>query len=80
MLTDSRVLVEKHRPLPALICEQRKAEKKLVTEADIVKANIAGFGDSIGAITNRITAMYDVQTQFTPDSREHQVLEYRIMC
>lgn len=51
-----------------------------VTEDDLVRANIASFGDDIGRTTNYITSMYDVQASFDPESREYKELEYRIMC
>lgn len=78
-LTDNWVLVENIRPLPALMCAQRKARKCIPTEDDLVQANIDSFGDDIGKTTNRITSMYDVQSQFPEDSEEYKVLEYRIM-
>lgn len=80
MLTDNRVLVDYHRPLPTLMCIQRRAEKKLVTEDDIVAANIASFGDDIGKTTNWITSMFEVRSKFDKDSEEYKVLSYRINC
>ena len=80
MLTDNRVLVENLRELPALMCVQRKANKKIVTEEDAIEANIASFGDDIGKITNRITSMFEVQSKYTPDSAEYLELDYRIKC
>lgn len=80
MLTDNRVLVECHNRLPAIMCVQRKAEKKIITEADAVAANIASFGDDIGKTTNWITSMFEVQSHFDVDSEEYKVLDYRIKC
>ena len=80
MLTDNPVLVRKHEPLPVLMCMQRKAEKKVVSEEDLIASNIASFGDEIGKITNRITAMYEVQSRFAPGTREYEELQYRINC
>lgn len=80
MLTDNKVLVERMRELPALMCIQRKAEKKIVTEQDAIRSNIDSFGDDIGKTTNWITSMFDVQAQFPKDSREYKELDYRIMC
>lgn len=79
MLTDNHILVDYHRPLPTLMCVQRRAEKKLVTDDDIVAANIASFGDDIGKTTNWITSMFEVQSKFDKDSEEYRALEYRIM-
>lgn len=80
MLTDNPVLLRRHKRLPTITCVQHKAEKKVVTDADAVAANINSFGDDIGKITNRITAMYDVRSRFTPGSPEYEELEYRIRC
>ena len=79
-LTDNRVLVSKHVKLPALMCAQRRAEKVVVTEEDLVKANYASFGDEIGKITNRITTMFEVQSHLDVGSIEYKTLEYRIKC
>lgn len=80
LLTDNQVLVNKLRPLPALMCVQRKAKKRIVTEEDAIRANINSFGDDIGKITNRITAMFEVQSKFKPGSPEYEELDYRIKC
>jgi len=80
MLTDNRVLVDNLRTLPALMCVQRKAKKKVVSEDDFIRANIASFGDDIGKITNRITSMFEVQARFPKDSEEYRTLDYRIKC
>lgn len=80
LLTDNRVLVDNLRPLPALMCVQRKAKKRVVTEEDAIRANINSFGDDIGKITNRITSMFEVQSRFKPGSPEYEELDYRIKC
>lgn len=80
MLTDNHVLVNNLRELPALMCVQRKAKKKIVTEADLIQANIDSFGDEIGKTTNWITSMFDVQARFDKDSEEYKELDYRIKC
>lgn len=79
MLTDNRVLVDNLKELPAIMCVQRRAKKKIVSEADAVAANIASFGDEIGKTTNWITSMFEVQSRFDKDSKEYKTLEYRIM-
>lgn len=80
MLTDNRVLVDNLRPLPALMCVQRKAKKKIVQEEDFIRANINSFGDDIGKTTNRITSMFEVQARYPKDSEEYRILDYRIKC
>lgn len=80
MLTDNKVLVDKLKVLPALMCVQRKAKKKIVSEEDSIQANIDSFGDDIGKTTNWITSMFDVQAQFQKGSKEYEELDYRIKC
>lgn len=62
------------------MCAQRKAQKCIPTEDDIIKSNIASFGDDIGKITNRITSMYDVISMYEPGMPEYEALDYRIQC
>ena len=78
LLTDNRVLVDNLRELPAIMCVQRKAEKKIPTEEDVITSNMNSFGDEIGKITNRITSMFEVQSHYEPGSREYEILDYRI--
>ena len=80
MLTDNRILVEKLRPLPALMCAQRKAAKRISTEDDFVRSNIESFGNDIGQTTNWVTSMFEVRSRFSPDSDEYETLSYRIRC
>ena len=80
MLTDNSVLVRRLRPLPALMCVQRKAERRVATEEDLVRSNISSFGDDIGKTTNWITSMFDVRARFDKDTAEYKELDYRIKC
>ena len=80
MLTDNEVLVGKLVELPALMCVQRKAAKRVSTEADFIKSNIDSFGNDIGQTTNWITSMLEVRAGFEPGSKEYEMLTYRIQC
>lgn len=80
MLTDNNVLVNKLEPLPALMCAQRKAEKKISTDEDFVRSNIESFGNEIGQTTNWITSMFEVRSHYDKDSDEYKILSYRIRC
>ena len=80
MLTDNKVLVSNHKKMPVIMCVQRKAEKMIPTEADIISSNIASFGNEIGQITNRVTSMFEVKSKFKPEDPEYKALEYRIRC
>ena len=78
--TNNNVLLRCYKPLPAINCIQHKAEKKIITEENIIQSNFNGFGNSVGSITNRATAMFSVQSNFDVHSKEYKELEYRILC
>ena len=80
MLTDNNVLVNKLQPLPALMCAQRKAAKRVSTDEDFIRSNIESFGNDIGQTTNWITSMFEVRSKFDIGSAEYNTLSYRIRC
>lgn len=80
LTTDNRILIDKYRKPKAINCIQKKAEKVKITEESLITSNKNGFGNNVGTITNRITSMFSVQSQFDKDSDEFKELEYRIMC
>ncbi len=78
--TNFDTIIKNTRRLPAIICVQRKAKKKKISNSCLEKANKNSFGDDIGRITNHVTAMFDVQSMFEKNSAEYKELEYRIKC
>ena len=78
--TNNKVILDNTRDLKAIICEQKSVPKVEVKEALLKKANKCGFGDDIGAITNRVTAMFDVLANLEKDSLEYKELSKRIIC
>ncbi|MFA6832165.1 MAG: hypothetical protein WCR36_07840, partial [Bacteroidaceae bacterium] len=78
--TNNEILLKNTRNLPAIFCIQRKAAKKIPNEDDLIQSNIDSFGNDIGSITNKVTAMFEVASRFDRDSPEYKVLQYRIMC
>lgn len=80
MLTDNRVLVDKLKVQPALMCAQRRAAKCIPSEEDFIQSNIDSFGNEIGQTTNYITSMYEVRARFEPNTEEYEALSYRIKC
>lgn len=78
--TDNPVLIRNTKNLRTIMCMQQKVAKCVVTEGDIIKANTIAFNDDIGKVTNNVTAMFERQAGFPPDSKEYKELEYRIMC
>lgn len=80
LLTDNPVLVRNIKRQPALMCAQRKAEKRVSSEEDFIRSNIESFGNDIGQTTNWITSMFEVRSHFKPESKEYKTLSYRIRC
>jgi hypothetical protein len=80
LCTDNSTILQSVDELDAIICKQKTADKKVITEFDLIKSNKDSFGDEIGSITNRITTMFDVQSRFDKDSDEYKELDYRIKC
>ncbi len=79
-LTNNKVLLKNHRTLPAVMCVQNKGDKTKITEKKLIKSNYKTFGNKVGVITNYVTSMKEVQSQFSKDSEEYQILEYRMRC
>ena len=78
MCTDNPVILRCYKKQPTIICMQRKADKKVPTEADIVAANKLAFNDEIGIVTNHATSMIERRAAYDPGSKEYIVLDYRI--
>lgn len=76
--TNNRILLDTFEYKMTLMCVQSKTAKKVPTEEDYVSSEIAGFGDSIGSITNRATNMISLREKFDIDSEEYKLLSYRI--
>lgn len=80
LTTDNKILLDKWRNEPAILCVQKKGQKSVITLENLAKSNKSGFGDAIGAVTNRITAMYDIMSSFPINSEQYNILGYRIRC
>lgn len=88
--TNNKILVERHRELPALDCQQRKAPKMVLSmntekdkqqsESAIAASNKRSFKNSVGSITNIGTSMLNLQSKFPEHSKEWDMLEYRVIC
>lgn len=78
--TNHPLLLAKTKNSKTIVCLQKKAEKKIPTETDLIESNKIAFNDDIGSITNRVTAMFELQAGFSPGSAEYKELDYRIMC
>ena len=80
MSTDNPIIVRRTKNSPTIICLQKKAEKKVPTEEDIIASNKLAFNDDIGVVTNHVTSMIEVQSGYEPCTPEYETLAYRIMC
>ena len=80
MDTDNPIIVKNTLNSPTIMCVQRKADKKVATEDDIIQANKLAFNDDIGVVTNHATSMIEVQSGFQKGTPEYETLAYRIMC
>lgn len=78
--TDNKIIARHTLNSMTIECMQRKAEKTIPTEKDLIKANKLAFGDEIGTTTNRITSMVERQSVFSKNSEEYKMLDYRIKC
>ena len=76
--TNNKVLLDSFEYKDTLMCIQDSMAKKVPTEADYIKSDINGFGDSIGSVTNKATNMISLREKFAPDSEEYKELTYRI--
>ena len=80
MTTDNPVILRNTIKTPTIVCVQRKAEKKVVEESDIIESNKLAFNDEIGIVTNYVTSMFEVQAGYEEGTDEYEELAYRILC
>ena len=78
--TNNKVLLDRHVQMPAIICIQRNVDKIIPLEEDMIKMEKNAMGNKVGTITNRVTAMMEVQSRFEKGSPEYEVLSKRIAC
>ena len=60
--------------MPAINCIQHNAKKQIISEENVIESNFNGFGNNVGSITNRATAMFSVQAKFDKNSKEYKEL------
>lgn len=58
--------------------EPQKAEKRKVDSRKLYQTDILAFDPLIGMITNVSTTLYEIQSQFLPDSEEYKECENRL--
>lgn len=78
--TNNPIILNNTKDMLPIICEQRSVKKVKVTENLLKKSNKDGFGNDVGSITNKVTAMFDVLAGFDKNSDEYSILMDRIIC
>lgn len=78
--TNDKVLLRRQKNKLPIVCSQKTADKKIVTEDDLFKSNLQGFGSKIGHITNKITAMTNLMANYKPEDKEYKTLLYRTIA
>lgn len=78
--TDNKVLLKNWHKTPAITCVAESSNRICPTDWDLLQSNKNGFGNSVGSITNRITAMYDIRALYDKGSKEYEELTYRTQC
>lgn len=76
--TDNKIIMNGVYEGNPLICIQNSANKIIPTEKDIQDSIRNGFGEKIGAYTNRATTMEQIKVKFKKDSKEFIELDRRI--
>jgi hypothetical protein len=78
--TDNKVLINNTKNLLTVMCEQKTSKKMRISETQLIKANKNGFGNDVGSITNRCTAMFDILAKFKKGTKEYNDMLYRVTC
>ena len=78
--TKDKILLSKYRDEPAIVCQQKNADKVIPTLQDMIKVERNGMGNKVGSITNRITAMLERIVFFEKGTKEYEELRYRCLC
>ena len=78
--TNNPIILKNTKDMLPIVCEQGSCPKVKVTEKLLKKSNKDGFGNDVGTITNRVTAMFDVLASFEQGSSEYNELMDRIIC
>lgn len=77
--TNNPILLNRYRFERTIVCEQSSAPKVKVTESLLRKSNKLGFGNDVGVVTNRCTAMYDILAGLEEGSPEYEEIQKRIL-
>ena len=71
-------MLNRTMPSPPVTYAKRKAPNHKITQSNLIKNDLHGFGSQIGQITNVASSMFCKQALFQPDTPEYQELEKRL--
>lgn len=76
--TDNDIMINSIMPAPPVSYSKRKAPNQKLTQTNLIKNDLHGFGSQIGQITNVASSMICKQSTFEKNSPEWEELELRI--
>lgn len=77
--SDNQIMINAVRPNnPPVTYGKRKAPNQKLTQYNLIKNDLLGFGSQIGQITNVASSMFCKQALFKPDSSEWKELDKRL--
>lgn len=79
LVTDNPIMINAVYPdNPPVTYSKRKAPNQKLTQHNLIKNDLLGFGSQIGQITNVASAMFCKQAMFEKESPEYKELEKRL--
>ena len=79
LVTDNPIMINAVRPdNPPVGYSKRKAPNQKLTQHNLIKYDMMGFGSQIGQITNVASSMFCKQALFEEDSEEYKELSKRL--
>ncbi len=76
--TDNQIMIDAVMPSPPVTYAKRKAPNQKVTQTNLIKNDLNGFGSQIGQITNVASSMIAKQAMFEQGSDEWNEIEKRV--
>lgn len=76
--TDNQIMIDAVMPSPPVSYSKRKAPNAKLTQTNLIKNDLNGFGSQIGQITNVASSMIAKQAVFDRESDEWKELEKRV--
>lgn len=78
--TNNDVLIRNFKYEKTINFIQKSASKIIPTSKDLMQSNIKCFGNKVGTVTNKITAICCKMAEFSKDSEEYKELKRRLIA